>query len=204
MMLRFGIVSIKTMKIEHIPEVAEHYTTYLDMLNGDKQVDESPITLRRKKTNEDRLIAKTVLQHDSFSEGLELIVEASSWNRQNFGFKIRALSLSSVPCFRFDGDGPAHNNVLPDVPLSARQVTTPHFHKCQKNGFLIAYKTPALLSQGDARALQMDINLAVAHFCQEAKITHPSETYPKIDFETGELAISPPEFDPLSGVSFDV
>ena len=191
------------MNVEHISAVAEHYSTYIDLLQGKKQVNESPIALHRKKTNNDRLIATTSLRHESIDDGMELIIEASSWNRQNFGFKIRAAFLSPVPCFRFDGYGPAHNNVLSDVPLTDRQVTTPHFHKCRQDGLLIAYKTPALQNQGNARALQTDINLAVAHFCQEAKISHPSATYPAIDLAGDELAVTPLEFDPLNGVSFD-
>ena len=126
---------------------------------------------------------------------LKLEVEASNISSQDFKFKIFDRALMPQPCYRFDSDGEAHNN-LGDIPLQERQVTTPHFHKFNESGVEIAYKTAEL----NKISASLDRKLGLSIFAAEENISYDSIPDIRRDEE-----LIPPEnvvTDPLQGEQF--
>lgn len=185
-----------------VPEVARRFEAYIAFLKDRKLVQDSPVILKEKRNNVERLDQTTILSAASATGETHLIVEASKRSPTHFGFKIRAFDFSPSPCFRFDADSGTHNNIRDDIPLSSRQVTTPHFHRCEADGVMIAYKTQTLLDDKNADAIQRDMTFALAHFCQEANIRDVDDEFPQVLREQPLLPLTDADFDPLNGVTF--
>ena len=150
------------------------------------------ISQRHDHVNRDKgeVALKTIV-----SEALRLEVEASNISNKDFKFKIFDREFMPQPCYRFDSDGEAHNN-LGDIPLRERQVTTPHFHKFNEDGNEIAYKTTALKEKENV----LDRKLGMVIFAKEENIV--CDNIPEIRRD-GEL-IQPENvvIDPLQGEQF--
>lgn len=192
------------MKAKPLFPIPEGYDLYLKLMEGRKTISSSPIVLVKKGNHPNRMVGKVDLMHlVTFNrDEVDLLVEASTYDYRNFGFKLRADFLSPEPCFRFDGDGPTHRNDGENIPLPQRQVTTPHFHRYRKDGVLEAYKTPVLQNPVEENSLMSDINFALAHFCQEANIRLRIDEFPEVQRTEQELPFSTDIFDPLNGVKF--
>ena len=54
-------------------------------------------------------------------------------------------AISSKVILRYDSAGASHRNNFDDIPLPDQQVTTPHIHKYDEKGRLIAVKTDEIL-----------------------------------------------------------
>ena len=165
------------------------------------------------KESEKRLTARTIrvfnrgnhrgcesgcvdLEAEKFNLTLE--VERNCNSAKDFKFKIFNHTFMDEPCYRFDSDGDGHLN-KGDVYLPEKFVETPHFHKYDKNGDLIAYKTDDWITDKDK--LLSDQCAALASFANEENIVY--DELPNICNE-GELF--PPEnkmHDPLEGEDFN-
>jgi hypothetical protein len=184
-----------------LPEIARRYNEYEGFLKDMKEIQESPIYLQEKKNHIGYLQRTASLSTPRFTCDTHLIVAVNKHSQTHFGFKVRCSHFSDIPCFRFDADGITHNNIRDDVPLKARQITTPHFHRYEPDGVMIAYKTSVLLNPKEALAIQQDINFAMAHFCHEANIRDVNNKSPMVSREQGEFSY--PDADPLNGVTFN-
>ena len=181
--------------------IAQHYSDYRTFLKDGKHVQESPIILHQKKNRPDCSLGTTGLSVPSIPGETHLVVDVNELCPTHFGIKIRCFHFSEVPCFRFDADGCAHNNISDDIPLKERQVTTPHFHRCGADGVMLAYKTETLLKPQDAAAIRGDMNFAMAHFCQEANIRDAANGFPAVRRHQDLLPTV--SDDPLDGVTFE-
>lgn len=185
----------------YFPDIASDYGSYRDFLDEKKSISNSPIIISSKPNN-----LNWVKGESSFSSmnDVRLIVQVMQSNSKYFGFQVIAGAFGIQPCFRFDSDGPAHNNSLPSIPLSDRQVTTPHFHKVHESGYLFAFKTAKLQDENEKNALISDINLAIAHFSFEGNIRDNNADLPLIAEAQESLDLKVANEDPLSGINFEM
>lgn len=176
--------------------IKNNFEHYQDIGSAEKRLTDSVIFIEPRQNHVTRDQGEVALE-SYISETLKLEVEVSNVSAQDFKFKVFDRSFMSTPCYRFDSDGEAHNN-LGDIPLRERQITTPHFHKFDKNGNLIAYKTAHLKEQEDT--VLSDQKLAFAIFAEEENIVYDSVPDIRRD---GEL-FAPDNVlaDPLQGEQF--
>jgi hypothetical protein len=78
-------------------------------------------------------------------------------------------------------------------------VTSPHFHKYNREGRFLAYKTEKLKSEAEAKAL-CDIQFAFPCFCQETNILHKNDV-PELEVKFNDL-FSKISDDPLESIIF--
>ena len=108
--------------------------------------------------------------------------------------------ISSKILLRYDSAGTSHRNNFDDIPLSEQLVTTPHIHKYDEKGRLIATKTDAI----QANPAASNITEGFPIFCSEGNIYGKLTTIsPKI--QVGEQPAIPfehIEVDPCEGVPF--
>jgi hypothetical protein len=184
-------------------QIRDNYSLYTDLLNNRKSTDESNIDISTvKSSNRNFLINDDVLlNHITLSQKIIFISEVKIRNYKDFKFKIRCVSLCDPPLFRYDSDGPAHQNHDENIPLKEQSITTPHFHNFNERGIEIAYKTNQLLNDASRAALE-DINLCVVHFCHEGNIRVGENDFPSVSILSKTLGLPLLENDPNSGVNF--
>ncbi len=128
-------------------------------------------------------------------------IEVKNGDSDNFSAKLMTDEIASKILLRYDSAGATHRNNFDGIPLLEQQVTTPHIHKYDGQGRLIAVKTEEILAAQDAAK---DIKIGFPIFCKEANIYGlQSSIYPKI--QVGEQAFIPFEstvIDPCEGVPF--
>ncbi len=186
-----------------ITEIRDKYADYTTLLTGRKSVFEQVINITEKKGNNKNFLTNrdVNVKHSSLTDAITLIAEVRVDNYKYFNFKLRCRSLSEVPFFRFDSDGETHRNYDDSIPLSEQQITTPHFHRFNENGLLIAYKTDKLLNEQERIALE-DISLCVIHFCHESNIRLNDDDFPGISIMPGTFQFETENNDPNKGVNF--
>ena len=181
-------------KDKSVAVVKNNFNYYQEMGSAEKQLSASVIYISQR-SNQVHYDKGEVPLESTFPQKLTLEVEASNATSRDFKFKIYERNFMQRPCYRFDSDGDPHNN-LGDIPLPERQVTTPHFHKFDRNGIEIAYKTPSL--EGNE---ELNRKAGLEIFAAEENIVCGS--IPEIRRED---ELIPPEdviVDPLQGESFD-
>jgi hypothetical protein len=185
------------------PQIRDNYSLYKDLLGNRKSTDERHIDISNvKSSNRHFLINDSVLlKHITLSEEIVFISEVKVRNYKDFKFKIRCVSLCKVPFFRYDSDGPTHQNRDENIPLKEQSITTPHFHNFNEKGIEIAYKTNQLLNDASRMALE-DINLCAAHFCHEGNIRVDKNDFPTVSILSKTLGLPLIENDPNSGINF--
>ena len=120
-----------------------------------------------------------------------------------YGFRVTAKHFHEKPCFRFDSGGPAHINPETGDGLPARMVPTPHFHRVDNRGILIAYQTAPLLNPAERDRIVSDPQRGANLFCQEGKLFSPSGGFVVVKFFAAELDLSNHKIvDPLAGATF--
>jgi hypothetical protein len=183
------------------PKIASNYKNYCTFIDEKKNISSSPIILAVKPNNPKWLKGEVTFHTQVDSR---LIVQALENNLKYFGFQIIVNDFGESSCFRFDSDGPTHKNTLPSLPLSERQITTPHFHRVHETGHLIAFKTQKLLDEKEKKALISDINLAIAHFSSESNIRY-DDHFPEVQSHQVSLNLQiENEDDPLNGINFEM
>ena len=176
--------------------IKNNFEHYQEIGSAKKRLTDSVIFIEPRQNHITRDHGEVILE-SCVSETLKLEVEASNLSSQDFKFKIFDRSFMPTPCYRFDSDGEAHNN-LGDIPLKERQITTPHFHKFDREGNLLAYKTELLKEQENA--VLLDQKLAFAIFAEEENIVY--DRVPDIRRDGELLAPDNVLTDPLQGEPF--
>ena len=188
-----------------VKEIKDNYPKYQELLNKTKNSFSKVIVLDEIKGNHQNTRGKKVdVAHVSTGENLELIVESKINNKKDFKFKLRAPEYTGIPFFRFDSDGVAHYNRVPNVELPEQKVDTPHFHKYNDEGRNIAYKTEALEKDSEREALLNDISLCMAHYCDESRTYYNNEKYVEvIQTPPTELDLNTDNDNPTQGVEYE-
>ena len=188
-----------------VKEIRDDYTKYEELLGKTKNTSIPTITLDEVKGNHRNTRVKKVdVEHISISERLELIVESKIENKKDFKFKLRAPEFTGIPFFRFDSDGVAHYNRLPNIELPKQKIDTPHFHKYDEGGRNMAYKTESLEKESEREALLCDISLCMAHYCDESQTFYNNDKYVEIiQTPLNELDFDSNNDNPTEGVEYD-
>lgn len=128
-------------------------------------------------------------------------IEVKNSDEYNFSAKLMTDAISNKVILRYDSAGATHRNNFDDIPLQDQLVTTPHIHKYDEMGRLIAIKTDEILADQEAAS---DIKTGFPIFCREGNIYGDLTTIsPKI--QVGEQPTIPFEhisIDPCEGIPF--
>ncbi|MBU2947410.1 hypothetical protein [Zobellia uliginosa] len=182
-------------------EVKDNYELLQKLTYGPKNLATDLIILQPKKNNLDWLKQSAKIDHLIIDENITLIVE-KKLSLYKYGIKLHCPNFTEKPYFRFDSDGPAHRNKT-ELPLSEQKITTPHFNTYDDKGQEFAYKSDALKSEEDAKAIVENLDFGISHFFHETNIeTNGKAEYPEIKVDEPELFEIEPETDPLNGIDF--
>ena len=182
------------MKLQPQQEIIDIYDTYDNFMKAEKRAKNPFIIEKRKKNHEDSLYS---------CENLTLNGEIRNSDRQDYSFQIQSDIIKSRVIFRYDTGGGVHKNNVPYIPLSQQSIDTPHFHRFDRNGYFLAYKTDKLNIPGQAKAL-FDIEFGFPYFCQESNIKGDNvEDSPQLIVrKDGEIGFFFDNSDPNEGVNF--
>lgn len=184
-------------------EIQQDYSLYSELVNNQKSVEHSPVTVNKKKLTHPTYITGEVSgTHETVKCKIKFEVEVKIYNEKNFKFKLFTKQYFPVPIFRYDSYGLAHRNNDPSIPLRDQQVLTPHFHKFNEQGFEIAYKTE-FINAIDKQHEVEDINKCLRHFCDEGNLRFKSSEYITVQLNTGELEMTHTNEDPLQNINFE-
>jgi hypothetical protein len=179
--------------------ISENYGKYEVAIAGIKQSPVSPIVVSERKGNHPASLCKTqALTHEALPENMNVIIEVKECDGK-YSISLNSERFPGCILLRYDCGGGTHRNNLPDIPLNEQSVTTPHFHKYNKEGYNIAYKTEKLKTEGEAKAL-CDIDFGFPYFCQESNIRH-RDNAPELKINYNHLFPEAGE-DPLESITF--
>ena len=178
--------------------VVDEYPRYVRIQSDIKRLGENQICLHQDQRRKNQQSSDSDIIFDAGNENARLNMTVNVDKMKSFAFKLFCDSFMPEPCYRFDSDGPFHRNPESDgVTLSQRQIPTPHFHKYDEKGRVIAYRTNKLIAEESS--LLADYEKAMWHFCDEENVVLQPETH----VFTETLQLGAHEFvDPLEGVEF--
>lgn len=181
--------------------IKHQFKFYEELVYGKKICRSKQLLLKPKRSNVRWLSGHSEVDHSTVEDNIHLIVEQNRIDKK-YGIKLRCKTLTDVPFFRFDSDGPAHRNVDPTIPLSQQSISTPHFNGYNSAGQSIAYKTDVLKRDGDAEAIVDDLNFGLIHFCTETNMSLIDNIFPEVLQESPELHF-PKRAGTFTGVKFE-
>ena len=186
------------------PQIQENYPFYNKLLSERKLIFSTVIEVNKEGNNANTLESIEEVKHPLVNEDkMILLVNVKVNNYDFFQFKLRYKSFVPAPFFRFDSDGYTHRNKIEGIPFKEQSITAPHFHKFNKNGVEIAYKTNKLLDPKESKALK-DINLCIIHFFHESNTRLKDDKFPEIkimpDPDTFEFKVT--KEDPNQNINF--
>lgn len=186
------------MRKEINPAVVDGYSRYVRIHSEVKRLSENQIYLHQDQRRKNQQSSDSNITFDEGDENARLNMTVNVERMKSFAFKLFCDSFMPEPCYRFDSDGPFHRNPeSDDATLSQRQIPTPHFHKYDEKGRVIAYRTNKLIVEESS--LLADYEKAMRHFCDEENVVLQPETH----VLTETLPLGAHEFvDPLEGVEF--
>ena len=182
--------------------ILQNYDTYKKVRYENKKITDNKIVLEKKKDKNNNFNYGNSPIRSNHVSDIELIIEAHKIDIFKYGFKLRSLSISERPFFRFDSSGGFHNNISPIIPLTLRQVSTPHFQFYDELGHNTAYKTDVLKDVDIIDELRENINKGIEIFCQESVIFTTENGMPLIERDT-ELLFKAQNIDPLIDENFN-
>lgn len=178
-------------------EVRDNYPRYAKIVDGEKDLCNAALWLRRSDEHKMKFVGTEQLEHKEINDTMHLEVSAATDFVSAFKFKIFNPAFMAAPCFRFDSWGQSHMN-FSDEPLLQRRINTPHFHRYNPDGVELAYRTDTI--NQNEEVILMDRKLALDHFLEEGHVRTTEPT--SLNYEELLLASAEPT-DPLEGVTFN-
>ncbi len=178
--------------------IKNQFEFFKKLVYQSKIVLSKTIQLAPKRSNTKWLTGQSNVHHQTINETIIFFIERSKRDSK-YGIKLRCATLTDEPFFRFDSDGPAHRNNLPNIPLEEQSVTTPHFNSYQKDGKAIAYKNETLKKENEAKIIAEDINFGISLFCIETNSKLATGEFPTIVDQMPEI-----EFNEIQNINFDI
>lgn len=182
-------------------QIVKSYPVFQKVRYEKKKLVENIIHLTDKKSNNNYKQGFSVVISKELND-LKFVAEANKTEVKRYGFKLMSKVLCERPFFRFDASGCTHNNNSPIIPLTLRQITTPHFQFYDELGYNVAYKTDQLKDTDIISKIEQDINKGVELFCEESRTFTEENSYPTIKRDSG-LLFETNEIDPLTNITFD-
>lgn len=171
-----------------------------DLFMRNKKHTSMPMLVSKEKPNHKTslYVEQDLLADSSFGDTI-VDCEIRDKNPLNYSFQILSNRIKKRVLARLDEGNGVHRNNLPNIPLAEQEVTTPHFHKYNKSGYFIAYKSVALTAYDEK---PLDIKEGLRLFCEEENIESSDTSLIEIEIkEEGALPL-PYDNDPLNGIMF--
>lgn len=181
--------------------IKENYTSYEAYLASRKVVT-SPFVVSETKSNHiSSIYAETPLTSTHLFGEVNLSCEVNNSSICDFSLKILSTIIPSKVLYRYDSDGPEHKNKVDYIPLPQQSVPTPHYHRFDEQGYLLAYQTEEMRDSSQISNWK-DIEKAFDKFCLSGNIhTTIPDDKPKIIINTGSLPLDYGD-DPTNGLNF--
>ena len=189
----------RMISVERYPKVAAEFATYRAFLAENKIAVTNPIPLSRSSPNV-AYIGRSDIRLGWSAFPCRLEIEKSPKATVKYALKIFARYFDDKPCFRFCSRGSVHVNAEIGDGLPARAVPTPHFHKIDTNGILIAFQTAALLDAEESAKVVASPRRGTNLFCHEANLFSDCGQIVVPEIMPDELDLSTD--DPLSSAIF--
>ena len=183
------------------PIVKEKFTVYEEFLKRKKSVQDETVSLLQQ-SEESAYEGQSALTCGLPRGSSKFAAHASRKQPHKYGLKIFAEYFGDSPCFRFCSAGRSHFNPETGNGLSTRAIPTPHFHKVDSGGILVAYQPAALHDKQEAAQIAANLQLGTNLFCQESNVVSPSGGSVVVKLITTEMDLSTPTPDPLNGAIF--
>ena len=180
-------------------ELLQIMQDYVQFMDSDKTIDLPVVVSEHKKNHPSSLYYVSALT-SVFPFG-ETKFDCGIRDRDvlSYSFQIRSDKFESQVALRFDEGDAAHRTDIPGLPLDRQSVTTPHFHRYNEQGYLIAYKNEELNAVAQT---SIGIEDGFDIFLREAKIGR-TVAAPLIKIsENGIIQMNLQQTDPLAGVNF--
>ncbi len=197
------------MRKKYIVEIRDNYPFYTKLLADKKLITERDIDIDAPSSNVNFLEHICKAAHVSLPNEISFIVKVRADNHKRFEFKLMCKDLYKEPYFRFESHGATHRNHVDSLHLPDQQIIPPHFHRFDEKGYNVAYKTPELLDEKKAAALE-DIALCIVHYCFEGNIRIDEDDFPNITIGKGKglfagivIDTNPNIEDPNRNVTFN-
>jgi len=140
---------------------------FQELVKHKKEIYESEIVLTQQQNNIRWLVGSSQAKLKSKPDKIDFIVKINK-TANKYGIMLQCLNLCNEPYFRFDSDGPTHQNVSETIALEDRQVPTPHFNTYDLEGREFAYQNDILKNQLEAQAISNNLEFGISLFCNEA------------------------------------
>lgn len=172
---------------------------YVSFLESDKQGD-MPLIVSNPKQNHPTSLYKEIPIIANVSFG-NVVMDCEIRNKDTHNYSIQLTSdkIESRVLARIDEGNGTHRNCISSIPLPEQQVTTPHFHKYNEDGYFFAYQTHDLK---DYEEKSLPIEKGMSFFCNEMNVLSTNAN--PIGILVQEEGTLPFEFniDPLDGINF--
>lgn len=181
--------------------IKENFTNYEAYL-ASRKVVASPFVVSEAKTNHPSSIyAETPMTSTHLFGEVDLSCEVNNTNMSDFSLRILSTIIPSKVIYRYDSDGPEHKNKVDYIPLPQQSVPTPHYHRFDSQGYLLAYQTEDMKDNSQISNWK-DIEKVFDYFCQSGNIhTNIPDDKPRIVVNTGSLPLDLGD-DPTNGLNF--
>lgn len=188
--------------IPYEEKIRKDYIGYSRFINSKKEIASPFVIEMLRKEHPSSLCATENLVCEVPYGNAELYSEVKKGNTSNHSISIKSDIIDSRILMRYDSDGATHKNSVDYIPLEEQSVPTPHFHKFDEQGNLLAYQTDKLKNEKEVNALN-NIEFGFAYFCQNSNI-YKSGTMdlPDICVNDGMLPLDYSE-DPTEGIIFE-
>ena len=189
-------------KISHEEKIRNDYNSYNAFINCKKEVVSPFVVEMVRKEHPSSLCATENLECEFPYGNVELYSEIRKANKSDYSLSIKSDIIDSRILLRYDSDGATHKNNVEYIPLEEQSIPTPHFHKFDEQGNLLAYQTDKLKNEKEVNALK-NIEFGFAYFCHNSNIyKNRTMDLPDIWVNDGRLPLNYSE-DPTEGVVFE-
>lgn len=186
--------------IEPNKELLSKFVGFQRFMQTDKYVSNVIVIKEKKPQHTTSLEYNEVLNCTQPFGKSYISIEVRNGDPFNFSAKLMTDEISNKILLRYDSAGAAHRNNIEGIPLNNQIVTTPHIHRYDNQGRLIAEKTEAILKNQKAAS---DIQTGFSIFCLEGRIKGKTIKCPQVHI--GDQPVLPFEMtmiDPCDGVPF--
>lgn len=182
-------------------ELLQKFEAFQDFMHAPKYT-KTPIIIKEKRPQHESSLEYNKSLDCAVPFGNSYIsIEVKNGDSGNFSAKLMTDEIASKMILRYDSAGATHRNNFKDIPLLEQRVTTPHIHRYDNQGRLIAEKTDDILKNPKVAS---DIKYGFPIFCKEGNIFGELTTIcPQIQVgEQPAIPFEPMVIDPCEGVVF--
>lgn len=181
------------------PIIKQNFTMYDEFIKREKPVKDEIVSLVQESQNS-AYEGNSPLKCGLPTGKSKFAAYAARNQPHRYGLKIFADHFGGAPCFRFCSSGRSHLNPETGDGLPKRAIPTPHFHRVDNRGLLMAYQTPALSDKQQAAQIAANLQLGTHLFCQQSNVVSPNGGSVVVRLIVTEMDLSTP--DPLDSAIF--